>query len=65
MKEIIWECKIGGLAPEGLPRGLDHPMRKAIQAAFKEITGVDAQFTFSGWGVTLTEAQRNAFTSGH
>jgi len=61
MKEKIWSCKIGGMIPENLPQGLDWPMRKAIQRAFREITGVDHEFTFSGWGGELTEPERAAY----
>lgn len=58
MQEKVWECSIGGPIPHGLPSGADLPMRIAIGRAFKAITGVEAQFTFSGWGGTLTEWQR-------
>lgn len=60
MSERIWECKIGGAIPGfvKLPSGLDGPMRSAIQRAFREVTGVDAQFCFSGWGAKLVEAER-------
>ncbi len=64
MIERIWECKIGGLVPEDLPRGLDWPMRKAIQKAFKEITGVEHQFNFSGWAAELTKGERSSITAG-
>jgi hypothetical protein len=56
----IWECKIG--MREGtkvrLPGGADAPMRKAVERAFLELTGVEAHFNFSGWGGTLTRGER-------
>lgn len=55
--EKIWECKIGGEVGD-LPAGADGPMRQAVQTAFKTLTGVEASFTFSGWGATLTEIER-------
>lgn len=58
MIERIWGCKIGGTIPLEIPGDADLPMRKAVQCAFKEITGVDAEFTFSGWAETLTEVER-------
>ena len=60
MHEKIWSCKIGGLIPEDVPPGSDWPMRKAIQKACKEITGVEHEFTFSGWDAELTEPERAA-----
>lgn len=59
MSEKIWECKIGGTGGE-LPGGADNPMRDAIADAFREVTGVEAQFIFSGWGAELTECERAA-----
>jgi hypothetical protein len=55
--EKIWECKIGGKVGD-MPAGADGPMRRAVQTAFKTLTGVEASFTFSGWGATLTEFER-------
>jgi hypothetical protein len=52
----IWECKIGGSAAH-LPNGADYPMRRAIERAYREITGEDPEFIFSGWGAQLTESQ--------
>lgn len=56
----IWECKIG-ISPGTsvkLPGGADYPMRMAVEKAFKEITGLDAEFCFSGWGAELTDAEK-------
>jgi hypothetical protein len=55
--ERIWFCKIGGPA-DFFENGADLPMRRAIAKAFREITGRDPQFTFSGWGGKLTEGER-------
>jgi len=57
--ERIWKCKIGGEVGD-LPAGADGPMRRAVQTAFETLTGVEASFTFSGWGATLTEGERAA-----
>ena len=32
-------------------------MRNAVQAAFRNVVGEDAEFTFSGWSETLTEPE--------
>ena len=55
--EKIWKCKIGGKVGD-MPAGADGPMRRAVQTAFETLTGVEASFTFSGWGATLTEGER-------
>lgn len=57
MIERVWDCKIGGEVDD-LPAGSDLPMREAVQRAFRELTGVDARFTFSGWGGSLTTTER-------
>jgi hypothetical protein len=57
LPEQIWGCQIGGKYLR-LPPGSDGPMRTAVEKAFKEITGLDAQFTFSGWSETLSESRR-------
>lgn len=56
--EKIWKCKIGGEVVGDLPAGADWPMRRAVQTAFETLTGVEASFTFSGWGASLTEGER-------
>lgn len=56
----IWECKIGlkeGTVVE-MPGGSDFPMRMAVEKAFKEITGLECDFNFSGWGAELTELEK-------
>lgn len=60
MIERIWFCKIGGKI-DGLPHvsdGADWPMRRAVQEAFKALTGRECEFTFSGWAGSLTEGER-------
>lgn len=52
----IWYCKIGESA--SVPDGADFPMREAIERAYKEVTGEEAVFCFSGWGAELTEPER-------
>lgn len=55
--ERIWRCKIGGRCDD-FPVGADAPMRDAIADAFKEVTGREPEFIFSGWAATLTEGER-------
>ena len=56
--EHIWKCKIGGnIGP--LPEGADKFLREAVQKAYRQLTGIDAEFTFSGWGAKLTEHERD------
>lgn len=49
---IIWNCTIvhRDLGRDALPPGSDTPMREAVEAAFTELTGVEAEGTSSGWG---------------
>lgn len=56
-KEKIWMCKIGGPAGD-IPDDADAPMRQAVEQAYREITGIDAKFTFSGWDGHLDEIER-------
>ncbi len=58
-KDPVWKCKVGLLGEVDLPDGPDLPMREAVQRAFKELTGVDAQFVFSGWGGELSDMERS------
>ena len=55
--ENIWTCTIGGMT-EDLANGSDLPMRQAIQRAFRDVTGTNSAYCFSGWGGSLTEGQR-------
>lgn len=58
----IWSCKIGELTEEELhdahPNPADPPMRAAIERAYRDVTGRDPQFIFSGWGAELEEIER-------
>lgn len=54
----IWTCKIGEIDGSKLPAGADNPMRDAISRAYRELTGEDPKFLFSGWGGELTEGER-------
>jgi len=56
----IWTCKIGECG--WIPPGADRPMRIAIARAYREITGHDPDFIFSGWGAELTEGERAVVT---
>lgn len=57
-EERVWRCKIGGVTPNELPGGSDLPMRQAVEEAFLKITGVEAQFLFSGWGARVSALER-------
>ena len=52
----VWTCKVGGHVLD-LPGGSDLPMRKAVAAAFTELTGQPVEFCFSGWGDDLDESE--------
>lgn len=60
----IWTCKIGecdesDLLRDGKYYGADWPMRRAIQDAYRQVTGREANFTFSGWNGELDEIERD------
>lgn len=52
----IWTCKIGEV--EDVPGGADGPMRDAVESAYRQITGKESVFLFSGWGGSLDEIER-------
>ncbi len=54
----IWSCKIGEVESEHVPFAGDLPMRQAIAKAYKELTGHEPEFIFSGWGAVLDEPER-------
>src|SRR5262245_22494420 len=54
----IWSCKIGEVDQTDLPDGMDNPMRRAVAAQYRAITGREPEFIFSGWGAELTEPER-------
>lgn len=57
--ERFWMCKIGPVPRGVAPRvALDHPMRTAVEGAFRFLFGVDAEVDFSGWGAHLTALER-------
>lgn len=56
-EHFAWECKIGAMGGFSLPNGADLPMRQAVKEAFGRITGMDAEFCFSGWAAKLTEQE--------
>lgn len=56
-QHALWYCKIGETAREMLPPGSDGPMRDAIEAAYKQLTGHESDYIFSGWAATLTEPE--------
>jgi hypothetical protein len=58
--EAIWFCKIGVADRAALPQGADAPLRQAVEQAFEQLTGREADFNFSGWGGELDEGERNA-----
>jgi len=57
-EDATWSCKIGPASRGDLPPGSDAPMRRAVEAAFRKLTGHDPEWTFSGWAHDLTEAER-------
>jgi hypothetical protein len=54
----IWGCKIGEVDAAKLPNGADNPMREAVARAYREITGEEPRFLFSGWGAELSGSER-------
>jgi hypothetical protein len=59
MVKKIWTCKIGEIDSELLPSGADWPMRQAIAKAYKDLTGEENLFIFSGWDGELTDSERD------
>jgi hypothetical protein len=53
----VCACKIGLKEKIDIPGGADWPMRQAIKKAFYDLTGVDADFCFSGWNAELTDIE--------
>lgn len=58
LREEIWTCTIGGMINSHIRPGGDAPMRQAVQKAYYELTGIEEEFCFSGWGCELTDSQR-------
>lgn len=57
VSERVWDCQIGGDVGD-LPWGADDPMRQAIRQAYRELTGKEPEFLFSGWGGKLSPEQK-------
>jgi hypothetical protein len=55
----VWDCKVGYADSCDLPGGADYPMRRAIETAFKKLTGRYPDFMFTGWGGELTPIQKS------
>lgn len=53
-----WSCQIGEVDRAKLPGGSDLPMRQAVARAYKELTGEEPEYVFSGWGFELPERYR-------
>lgn len=58
-----WTCKIGEVPSYCIQDGGDMPMRLAVMRAYKEITGHNPKFVFSGWGGEL-DAEERAVVDG-
>jgi hypothetical protein len=58
LNEVIWTCKIVGQMRGPLPPGADYPLRMAVQSAFRQVTGVEEELNFSGWGGELDSTER-------
>lgn len=54
-RQRVWTCKIGVMGDLALPFGADAPLRNAVADAFYRLTGIHAEFNFSGWGGSLDE----------
>lgn len=52
----VWSCKIGEVG--NLEDGADEPMRRTIREAYVQLTGVEPDFIFSGWGAELDSIER-------
>ena len=54
----IWSCKIGQVASDKVPDGGDAPMRQAVEAAYRSLTGEEPEFCITGWGAELDEVEQ-------
>jgi len=45
-----WTCRIGAADRAALPEGADAPLRQAVAAAYRSLTGRAPDFIESGWG---------------
>lgn len=61
MKKVkVWDCKIVVSGDAVLPNGFDSVPRKAVISAV-ENAGIEVLGCSSGWGGTLTKAEREMF----
>ncbi|MDN5849112.1 MAG: hypothetical protein L0H63_05660 [Nitrococcus sp.] len=56
----LWACLIGDVDEAHLPRVADSPMRKAVAAEYRRLTGQAPTFIYSGWDGELRETEREA-----
>ena len=56
-KLTVLNCKIGVKDDVKLPDGADGPIRNNVAALFSCLFRKDAEFNFSGWGGSLSEAE--------
>jgi hypothetical protein len=54
---VVFHCKIGVKGDLDLPNGADLPIRMATESMFSILFRKDAEFNFSGWNASLTEAE--------
>lgn len=47
-ERVTWTCTVTGPLTD-LPPGADFPMRRAVEAAFREVTGIHYTDMWSGW----------------
>lgn len=57
-KQRYWYCLIGPFDTDKLPDGSDAPLRQAVQKAFAQLTGSEADLTSSGWGINEEQKDR-------
>lgn len=52
MAQEYWFCIIGPVERGNLPDGADFPMRMAVKGQFLNMTDLNAESCWSGWGVS-------------
>jgi hypothetical protein len=58
VRKCYWIGIIGETEHKKLPFGADSPMRKAVEVAFKEVTGHDEEILYSGWSADAKAVER-------
>jgi len=58
VRKCYWIGIIGETEHGKLPYGGDSPMRKAVEKAFKEVTGHDEEILYSGWSANAKTVER-------